>query len=215
MQVNLFQSRTKELQMESLLFIAAFIGSTFNADAAGVAQLLMELSRLNARLVSLAKQSRLTSSGGFSPDEERVYVEAQNLVTLFQKNAGVWMTQKNAGVCMTLCFNGPGSAPVSDSRLRLEFPKTAHDESAPLYIQSLAGQLRDAEEENWELVRDMLGYRVGLNIIDEHTEAFESLSESNVEYIEGKIRDGYTEGEMFESLSIDEADLRGYWKILS
>jgi hypothetical protein len=192
--------------MESLLFIAAFIGSVFNADAAGVAQLLMELSRLNARLVSLAKQSRLTSSGGFSPEEERVYAEAQNLVTLFQKNAGVWVT---------LCFNGPGSAPVSDSRLRLEFPKTAHDESAPLYIQSLVEQLQDAEEENWDMVRDMMGYRVGLNIIDEHTEAFESLSESNVEYIEGKVRDGNTEGELFESLSVDEADLRGYWKILS
>jgi hypothetical protein len=192
--------------MESLLFIAAFIGNVFNADAAGVVQLLMELSRLNARLVSLAKQSRLTSSGGFSPEEERVYAEAQNIVTLFQKNTGTWVT---------LCFNGPGAAPVSGSCLRLEFPKTAHDESAPLYIQSLEEQLQAAEEENWDMVRDMLGYRVGLNIIDEHTAPFEALSESNVEYIEGKIQDGVIWGELFESLSVDESDLRGCWKILS
>ena len=192
--------------MESLLFIAAFIGNVFNADAESVARLLMELSRLNARLVSLAKQSRLRSSGGFSPEQEAVFGEAQALVTQFEKEAGIMMT---------LRFNGPGAAPVSDSRLRLEFPKTERDASAPLYIQSLAEQLDAAEEENWEMVRDMMGYRVGLNIIDEHTEPFDSLSESNVDYIEGKIRDGNTEGEMFESLSVDEADLRGYWKILS
>jgi hypothetical protein len=192
--------------MESLLYIAAFIGNTFNGDPADVSQVVMMLSKLNAQLVALSKHSRLTSSGGMSADEERVFAEAQGLVKLYEKDAGVWVT---------LCFNGPGAAPVSNSRLRLEFPKTAHDESDPLYIESLDEQIRAAEEGNWNLVRDMMGYRVGLNIIAEHTEAFESLSESNVDYIEGKIRDGNTEGEMFESLSVDESDLRGYWKILN
>ncbi|MDE1171189.1 MAG: hypothetical protein PW734_08290 [Verrucomicrobium sp.] len=84
----------------------------------------------------------------------------------------------------------------------------SNNEAAPLFIESTSEQLQAAEEENWELVRDMLGHRVGLNIIAEHTTPFESLSESNVEYIEGKIQDGNTEGEMFESLSVDESDLR-------
>jgi hypothetical protein len=193
--------------MESLLYIAAFIGMAYQpANPAIVVELLTKLSELNARLVALAPLSRLQSISDFSPEEERVYAEAQNIVTAFQQNTSIKVV---------LAYNGRGPLRVANSRLRLEFPGTKHDDSAPRFIQSLDEQLSAAEEENWDMVRDMMGYRVGLNIIAEHTEAFESLSESNVEYIEGKIRDGNTEGEMFESLSVDESDLRGYWKILS
>ncbi|WP_157657741.1 hypothetical protein [Burkholderia ubonensis] len=193
--------------MESLLYIAAFIGNVFNADAAAVVELLTGLSNFNARLVSLAAHSRHSSAGSdLSPEEASVYAEAQSSLALFQKRTGI---------NVLLSFNGRGPTAVSNSLLRLEFPGTLHDASNPLHIQSLDAQLKDAEEENWDLVLEMLGYRVGLNLLSEHTEEFVTLSESNVDYIEGKIRDGYVEGEFFESLSTDEADLRGYWKILN
>ena len=193
--------------MESLLYIAAFIGNVFNAEAAAVVELLTSLSKINARLVSLNSLSRHSSIGSdFSPDEARVYADAQKSRSLFETSTGIHVV---------LCYNGRGPAAVSNSLLRLEFPGTVHDASNPLHIQSLDSQLQDAEEENWDLVREMLGYRVGLNLLNEHTEEFVTLSESNVDYIEGKIRDGYVEGEFFESLSTDETDLRGYWKILN
>ncbi|KVP75119.1 hypothetical protein [Burkholderia ubonensis] len=193
--------------MESLLYIAAFIGNVFNADAAAVVELLTGLSKFNARLVSLAGHSRHSSAGSdLSSEEASVYADAQNSLALFQKQTGI---------NVLLSFNGRGPTAVSNSLLRLEFPGTLHDASNPLHIQSLAAQLQDAEEENWDLVREMMGYRVGLNLLSEHTEEFITLSESSVDYIEGKIRDGYVEGEFFESLSTDETDLRGYWKILN
>jgi hypothetical protein len=192
--------------MESLLFIAAFIGTMYDVEPQSIVEMLTGLSKCNARLVSLARQSRLSSSGGLSVDEARVVADAQNVISAFQKSTGI---------NVILSFTGPGAVAVANSRLKLEFPGTSRTGDSALFIESLDAQLAAAEEENWDMVRDMMGYRVGLNIIDEHTEPFESLSESNVDYIEGKIRDGNTEGEMFESLSVDEADLRGYWKILS
>jgi hypothetical protein len=192
--------------MESLLYIAAFIGNVFSAEPKTVVALLTHLSRLNARFVSLAPGSIARPVHSFSRKEAELYVEAMALVAHFEEVADIQLH---------LEYNESQPLAASKSRLRLEFPGTKHDASAPLLVESTDEQLKAAEEENWELVREMLGYRVGLNIVTEHTAAFDTLSESNVEYIEGKIQDGNVEGEFFESLSVDEADLRGYWKILS
>ncbi|WP_434717078.1 hypothetical protein P5X00_36875 [Paraburkholderia sp. A2RO-4L] len=192
--------------MESLLYIAAFIGNVFSAEPKTVVALLTGLSKLNARLVSLAPGGIVRPVSSFSRKEAVLYAEALALVAYFQE-----VTDIN----IELEYSEHPPLATSASRLRLEFPGTRHGASAPLLVESTEEALKAAEEENWELVRDMFGHRVGLNILAEHTAAFDTLSESNVEHIEGKIQDGYIEGEFFESLSVDEADLRGYWKILS
>lgn len=192
--------------MESLLYLAAFIGTIYSADVKSVVQMLSGLSKLNAQLYAWAPKGVRRCDGDWLPIEEAYYAEAQALVLKFLAQTGVHVT---LGYNERLPRNHPAS------RLRLEFPGTKHDHSAPLFIESLPEQHREAEDGTWDQVLDMLGYRVGLNIIDAHTTAFETLSESNVEYIEGKIQDGNIEGEFFESLSTDEMDLRGFWKILN
>lgn len=192
--------------MESLLYIAAFIGKEFGVDPETVVGFLMPMNKLNARLVSLAPGGISRPVSSFSRKEAVLYAEALALVAYFQEATDV---------NVELDYSERLPLATSASRLRLEFPGTRHGASAPLLVESTEEALNAAEEENWDMVRDMFGHRVGLNIIAEHTAAFDALSESNVEYIEGKIQDGYIEGEFLESLSVDEADLRGYWKILS
>ncbi|MBK3780085.1 hypothetical protein G3A43_07430 [Paraburkholderia aspalathi] len=174
---------------------------------AAIASFVARLYELNAGLFKLAPTGTRTPGGIWQKEEEFLYAQAQNLVSIFGRNTGF---------PLALYYNADIPEQHPRSRLRLEIVGTANDHRQPLYLQAeqvQAADTADAEEKKYAHETEVLQHRIGWNVWGEGSEEIDELDSASSDHIDSQIRYGFSEGE----LNISDNDgntYRGYWEIL-
>jgi hypothetical protein len=200
--------------MESNLLAVAVLCQALNSRGRmfrpeTITRFISSLLELNAGLFKLAPIGAKTPDGFWHKEEERLYTEAQNIVTAFAHKTGL---------AIALFYNAEMPEQHPGSRLRLEIVRTSHDNRNPMYLQApvpvAPESTTDAVESKFEHTTEILMHQIGWNIVDPDAPEIDVLGEADTEHIESQLRYGFTSGELAVYHSESGETYRGYWEKL-